>query len=57
MCPEFRRTLECHRRLREELTTGSGSAPGPRPSAMRPRAVWGSFIGVVDEYLKEEGAK
>jgi len=23
----------------------------------RQRAVWGSFIGVVEEYLKEEGAK
>jgi hypothetical protein len=23
----------------------------------RQRAVWGRFIGVVEEYLKEEGAK
>jgi hypothetical protein len=31
------------------------AAPRPRPD--RQRAVWGLFMDVVDEYLKEEGAK
>ncbi len=47
-CPEFRRTLlslelDVHREV-AELTD-------------RQRAVWGRFMDVVAEYLKEEGAK